>query len=312
MLHSTLKVSLWSYALKKIYDTNCPFPITQQQRFFLSSSTHSSSSQSDPWIRWSLHSTGMSSGRLFSGGASSGESACASISQSWGLPALEADARPAPPALPPALGHAWVSLCEAGGKKKRKSPHHTYSKLLSSTVKPICFSNYCRKKNGMPPDLSMTDNINCQTALCILMNWWSCPPFLQIINPLVTLWHSLGELTSSEWTLLPGAAAADSRAGGSLWQPAVTESQHPEARTHRSQRSHGTHHLRERGLYKNLLLREDGRGVDNFEVHQKRSWARGEKNKIISALTRLLTSFSSAPPSVELGSIFFAERKGAS
>lgn len=131
---------------KKIYDTKCPFPITQQQRIFLSSSTHSSSSQSDPWIRWSLHSTGMSSGRLFSGGASSWESACASISQSWGLPALEADARPAPPALPPALGHAWVSLCEAGGKKKRKSPHHTYSKLLSSTVKPICFSNYCRKK----------------------------------------------------------------------------------------------------------------------------------------------------------------------
>lgn len=108
--------------------------------------THSSSFQSDPWIRWSLHSTGTSSSRLFSGAGSSWVKACASISQSSGLPVPEAGARPIPPALPPTLGHVWVSLCEAGGKKKRKSPHHTYSQTAKLCSQPICFSNHCSKK----------------------------------------------------------------------------------------------------------------------------------------------------------------------
>lgn len=128
--------------------------------------THSSSFQSDPWIRWSLHSKGMSSSRLFSGGVSSWVTACASISQSSGLPVLEAGARPTPPALPPTLGHVWVWLWQAGGKKdKRKSPHHTCSQLLSLYSRPIFFSNHCRDKNGMPSAPSMTEDKNCQSAL---------------------------------------------------------------------------------------------------------------------------------------------------
>lgn len=58
--------------------------------------------------------------------------------------------------------------------------------------------------------------------------------------------------------------------------------------------------------------RRMGGGLITFRFIKNAHEPEEKKNKIISALTRLLTSFSSAPPSVELGSIFFAERKGAS
>lgn len=152
-------------------------PTPRQHRTSLASWTHSSSCQSAPWIRWSLHSTGISSSRLFSGGGSSWGWACASTFQSSGLPARGADARPAGPALPPAPGHVSVSLWSAVENKKRKSPHHTCpwkrpgsESSTSYNFKSQREKNVQKTKNGMPPEPSMTDKINCEAVLCMLMN----------------------------------------------------------------------------------------------------------------------------------------------
>lgn len=43
----------------------------------------------------------------------------------------------------------------------------------------------------MPPDLSMTDNINCQTALCILMNIT-----LMVLSPVSANYKPAGDLVA--------------------------------------------------------------------------------------------------------------------
>lgn len=67
--------------------------------------------------------------------------ACAWIFRSLSLPAPAAGAQPIPPALPPTLGHVWVSLCEADEKKRRKSLYHTYSQLQSTSTN--CWAAHC-------------------------------------------------------------------------------------------------------------------------------------------------------------------------
>lgn len=167
--------------------------------------------------------------------------ACASISQSSGLPAPEAGARPTPLALPPTLGHVWVWLCEAGGKKKRKSPHHTYSQLLRSARQPIFLSNHCSKKNGMPSDPSMTDNSGCRKVHCILMDIT-----LMVLSPVSPNYKPAGDLSGTHWEswpplsgpscLEPQLQTAELK-GHSDIQMLLSDSKHPEARTHRSQRN---------------------------------------------------------------------------
>lgn len=218
----------------------------RQHRTSLASWTHSSSCQSVPWIPWSLRSTGISSSRLFSGGGSSWESACASIFQSSSLPAREADARPAGPALPPTPGHVWVSLWLAVGNKKRKSPHHTCPWTAEFCSQPVYNFKSPREKNrnGMPPEPSMTDKINCEAVLRMLMNIT-----LMVLSPVSGNYKLDGDLVALvgrsdlRWADPPAWSSScrqQSWKGQSDIQMLLTDSQRPLVGTHRSQRNHGT------------------------------------------------------------------------
>lgn len=205
-------------------------PSSQQQQTW--PSTYSSSFQSDPWIRWFLHSKGTSSGRLFSGAGSSWVKACASTSQSSGPPAPEAGARPTPPALPPAPGHVWGWLCEAGGKK-RKSAHRTYSRPLPSTYtlfKPA------RNRNGMPSVPTMRDDNNLPERTVIFMNIT-----LLVLSAVPVNYRPAGDLCGTRWESWPPLNGPSCSCTGSLWEPAFTHwLSASQDMTHRSQ---GRNHL---------------------------------------------------------------------
>ncbi|MEQ2213454.1 hypothetical protein XENOCAPTIV_015244 [Xenoophorus captivus] len=86
-------------------------------------------------------------------------------------------------------------LVERRRRENTLTTHVPNCRILQST-----YFLLQQEKTGMPPDPSMTDNVNCKTVLCMLMDitLMGLSPVLQIINSLVTLWHSLGELTSAE------------------------------------------------------------------------------------------------------------------
>lgn len=124
-------------------------------------------------------------------------------------------------------------------EEKKPSPH-----MFSTATfcrQPIFLSNHCSKKNGMPSDPSMTDNSDCRKVHCILMDIT-----LMVLSPVSPNYKPAGDLSGTHWESWPplsGPSCLEPQlqtaelTGHSDIQMLLSDSKHPEARTHRSQRN---------------------------------------------------------------------------
>lgn len=125
------------------------------------------------------------------------------------------------------------------GQEKKPSPHmFSTAELCSPPI--FSFQITAEKKMACLPAPSMTDDINCQRVLCILMNI-----ALLVLSPVSANYKPAGDLCGTRWESWPplsGPSCLEQQLqtaeleGHSDSQMLLTDSQHPLDRTHRSQR----------------------------------------------------------------------------